>query len=166
MFLPAAIPQSTTAYNSCPAARIPAPCLHLCATLDSQSGGLNKVAQFATQGVPPPGSESRLSKASQYPEQLCQRPTSIGSPSRAPYLIISPQDHNKIELSPALSTLTSIAHRRMQSLLGGADCSTSSNPLKQFAQREAVDNSLFRVSRVRTIFLAGIARTRLRGSTC
>ena len=34
----------------------------------------------------------------------------------------------------------------MQSLLGGADCATSSNPLKQVAQREGVDNSLFRVS--------------------
>ncbi|WWD22321.1 hypothetical protein CI109_106812 [Kwoniella shandongensis] len=32
----------------------------------------------------------------------------------------------------------------MQSLLGGADCSTSSNPLKQVLQREGVDNSLFK----------------------
>ncbi|GFZ50651.1 hypothetical protein JCM24511_08409 [Saitozyma sp. JCM 24511] len=32
----------------------------------------------------------------------------------------------------------------MQSLLGGADCSTSSNPLKQVLQREGVDNSIFR----------------------
>ncbi|KAK8845376.1 hypothetical protein IAR55_006089 [Kwoniella newhampshirensis] len=32
----------------------------------------------------------------------------------------------------------------MQSLLSGADCSTSSNPLKQVLQREGVDNSLFK----------------------
>ncbi|WVQ76423.1 hypothetical protein IAR50_006090 [Cryptococcus sp. DSM 104548] len=32
----------------------------------------------------------------------------------------------------------------MQSLLGGAECGTSSNPLKQVAQREGVDNSLFK----------------------
>ncbi|WVQ93997.1 hypothetical protein IAU59_001075 [Kwoniella sp. CBS 9459] len=32
----------------------------------------------------------------------------------------------------------------MQSLMGGADCGTSSNPLKQVAQREGVDNSLFK----------------------
>ncbi|WVR03382.1 hypothetical protein IAU60_000373 [Kwoniella sp. DSM 27419] len=32
----------------------------------------------------------------------------------------------------------------MQSLIGGADCGTSSNPLKQVAQREGIDNSLFK----------------------
>ncbi|RXK37661.1 hypothetical protein M231_05073 [Tremella mesenterica] len=32
----------------------------------------------------------------------------------------------------------------MQSLFGGADCSTSSNPLKQAVQRQAVDQSLFK----------------------
>ncbi|OCF33079.1 hypothetical protein I316_05124 [Kwoniella heveanensis BCC8398] len=32
----------------------------------------------------------------------------------------------------------------MQSLMGGADCGASSNPLKQVAQREGVDNSLFK----------------------
>ncbi|WRT63596.1 uncharacterized protein IL334_000519 [Kwoniella shivajii] len=32
----------------------------------------------------------------------------------------------------------------MQSLLGGAECGTSSNPLKQVANREGVDNSLFK----------------------
>ncbi|WVQ80474.1 hypothetical protein IAT38_002579 [Cryptococcus sp. DSM 104549] len=32
----------------------------------------------------------------------------------------------------------------MQSLMGGAECGTSSNPLKQVAQREGVDNSLFK----------------------
>jgi hypothetical protein len=36
----------------------------------------------------------------------------------------------------------------MQSLMNGADCSASSNPLNSMLKRAEVDNSVFRVSRM------------------